>query len=202
MMSPLAATIPAPHGPVRIETSRLLLASWREEQVQDFLAIASDPEVMRYIGTGRTWDEAQARAFIERQIAEEAAHGFCLWGLIERDGGRLVGQCGLKRVGDTGEIEIGWWLARDRWGQGLATEAARGVIAFAFEQLRLPRLVSIVQPANAGSIDVMRRLGLSFERRARHGDLGLKHPEIEVLIYALENPGARDRGATGRSSDG
>lgn len=189
MSSPRTTPVPAPHGLVRIETPRLLLASWREEQVHDFLAIASDPEVMRHIGPGRPWSEVQARAFVERQIAAEAAHGFCLWGLIERAGARLVGQCGLQYVGDTGEIEMGWWLAQDRWGQGLATEAARGVIAFAFERLRLPRLVSIVQPANAGSIAVMRRLGMAFERRARHGDLGLKHPEIEVSIYALENPG-------------
>jgi RimJ/RimL family protein N-acetyltransferase len=188
MTEPRAASAPAPHGTVRIETPRLLLTSWREEQVQDFLAIASDPEVMRYIGPGRSWSEEQARAFVERQIAGEAAHGFCLWALIERAGGRLIGQCGLKHVGDTGEIEIGWWLARDRWGQGLATEAARAVVAFAFERLRLPRLISIVQPANTGSIDVMRRLGLRFERSARHGDLGLTNPEIEISIYTLDNP--------------
>jgi RimJ/RimL family protein N-acetyltransferase len=103
---------------MRMETPRLLLASWREEQVQDFLAIASDPEVMRYIGLGRPWAEEQARAFVERQIADEAAHGFCLWGLVERATGRLVGHSGLKRAGDTGLIEVGWWLARDRWGQG------------------------------------------------------------------------------------
>ncbi|HWO24538.1 MAG TPA: GNAT family N-acetyltransferase [Kofleriaceae bacterium] len=184
---------PAPHGTVRIETPRLLLASWREEQVQDFLAIASDPEVMRYIGSGRPWGEEQARAFVERQIAAEAAHGFCLWGLIERAAGRLIGQCGLQRAGDTGETEIGWWLARDRWGQGLATEAARAVVAFAFEELRLPRLISIAQPANTGSIDVMRRLGMRFERSARHGDLGLKNPEIEISIYALESGSGRSR---------
>jgi RimJ/RimL family protein N-acetyltransferase len=171
---------------VRLETPRLLLASWREEQVPDFLAIASDPEVMRHIGPGQPWGEEQARAFVQRQITREAAHGFCLWGLIERANGRLIGHCGLQRAGDTDELEIGWWVARDRWGQGLATEAARAVVAFAFERLRLPRLISIAQPANTGSIGVMRRLGMHFERSARHGDLGLKNPEIEIVIYALE----------------
>jgi RimJ/RimL family protein N-acetyltransferase len=188
-MTGLAATrAPTSHGPVRLETPRLFLASWREEQTHDFLAIASDPEVMRYIGLGRPWREEQARTFVKRQITEEVAHGFCLWGLVERASARLVGHCGLKRVGDTGEIEVGWWLARDRWGQGLATEAARRVIAFAFEELRLPRLISIVQPANAASVAVMQRFGMHLERRACHGDLGLKNPEIEVLIYALANP--------------
>jgi RimJ/RimL family protein N-acetyltransferase len=175
---------------VRLETPRLLLASWRAEQVPDFLAITSDPEVMRHIGVGRAWGEDQTRAFIERQIAGEAAQGFCLWSLVERASSRLVGHCGLQRAGDTGEIEIGWWLARDRWGQGLATEAARSVVAFAFDRLRLARLISIAQPANTGSIAVMRRLGMIFERRARQGDLGLKNPEIEVLVYSLDNSGA------------
>jgi RimJ/RimL family protein N-acetyltransferase len=173
---------------VQLETSRLRLASWRPEQVPDFLAIASDPEVMRHIGLGRPWGEEQARAFVERQIVAEAAHGFCLWGLVERATRYLVGQCGLQRVGDTNEIEIGWWLARDSWGRGLATEAARPVVAFAFERLQLPRLISIVQPANTASIAVMERLGMRFERRARHGDLGLKNPEIEVSIYSLARP--------------
>jgi RimJ/RimL family protein N-acetyltransferase len=67
-------------------------------------------------------------------------------------------------------------------------EAARRVIGFAFEELQLPRLISIVQPLNTASIAVMSRLGMHLERRACQGDLGLKNPEIEVLIYALENP--------------
>lgn len=184
MTAHAAPTAPAPHGPVRLETPRLRLASWREEQVPDFLAIASDPEVMRHIGPGRPWTEEQARAFVRRQIAGEPANGFCLWGLLERATGHLIGHCGLQRVGNTSEIEIGWWLARDRWGQGLGTEAARRVVAFAFEELRLPRLVSIVQPANTASIAVMNRLGMRLERRARQGDLGLASPDLEVLIYA------------------
>jgi RimJ/RimL family protein N-acetyltransferase len=175
---------------VHLETPRLHLASWRAEQVPDFLAIASDPEVMRHIGPGQPWDEAKARGFVERQIAAEAAHGFCLWALVERATRYLVGQCGLQRLGDTGEIEIGWWLARASWGRGLATEAARPVVAFAFERLQVPRLVSIVQPANTASIAVMERLGMRFERRARQGDLGLANPEIEVFIYSLARPRA------------
>ena len=104
MTSSPVSPAPAPHGPARLETPRLLLASWRVEQVPDFLAITSDPEVMRHIGVGRAWGEDQTRAFIERQIAGEAAHGFCLWSLIERASGRLVGHCGLQRAGDTNEI--------------------------------------------------------------------------------------------------
>jgi RimJ/RimL family protein N-acetyltransferase len=125
-------------------------------------------------------------------MTDEPANGFCLWSVVERGSRLLIGHCGLQRLGQTGEIEIGWWLARDRWGQGLATEAARRVLAFAWEEVHLPRIVSIVQPANTASIGVMKRIGMQFERRARHGDFGLFDADIEILVYALANPARSD----------
>jgi ribosomal-protein-alanine N-acetyltransferase len=155
------------------------------------LAITSDPEVMRYIGAGRPFDEEQTLAFIERQIKHEAEHGYCLWSLVERDTGQLVGQSGIKHMGDTGLIEIGWWIRRSHWGRKLATEAARRVVRFAFDEAHLERIIAIAQPTNVASIAIMRKLGMRFDRNARHGDLGLKNPDIPIVIYSLSSADAK-----------
>jgi RimJ/RimL family protein N-acetyltransferase len=129
----------------------------------EFRAIAADPEVMRYIGDGAPWPEERARRFVERQIELFTERAFCLWKLVPKPGGSLIGFCGLQPLPELKEIEIGWWLARARWGRGLATEAARVALRDGFERVGLRRIVSIAQPANTASIGIMRKLGMHFE---------------------------------------
>jgi RimJ/RimL family protein N-acetyltransferase len=129
-----------------------------------FRAIAADPEVIRYIGDGTPWPEERSRQFVERQIALFRERAFCLWKLSPKQGGGLIGFCGLQPLPDTGEIEIGWWLALAWWGRGLATEAARVALRDGFERAGFERIVAIAQPANTASIGIMRKLGMRFER--------------------------------------
>jgi RimJ/RimL family protein N-acetyltransferase len=154
------------------------LSNWGPDDWPAFHAIASDPEVMRYIATGMPWPEQQSREFVERQMTLYGARKFCLWKLTPRDGGPLIGFCGLQPLPETTEIEIGWWLARTHWGRGLATEAARMALRDGFERLRLTRIVSIAQPANTASVHIMRKLGMRYEgmREARG---------IPVALYAI-----------------
>ena len=170
-----------------METERLLIEEWRPEDWLRFRPIATDPAVMRYISTGQPWPDERIQQFVAKQINQAQTDGFCLWKLVEKSTQRLVGQCGLQPLGQTGEIEIGWWLARDYWGRGLATEAARRVLQYAFETLHLKRIIAIAQPANQASIKVMQKLGMSFERATSHEELGLANPEIEIVLYSIEN---------------
>ena len=97
---------------------------------------------------------------MERQISLFNERGFCLWKLIPKEGGGLIGFCGLQPLPEMGEeIEIGWWLARAWWGRGLATEAARVALRDGFARVGLPRIVAIAQPANTASIGIMRKAG-------------------------------------------
>jgi RimJ/RimL family protein N-acetyltransferase len=134
---------------------------------------------MRYIGDGKPWPEERARQFVERQRALDGDRGFCLWKLLPREGGGLVGFCGLQPLPETEpeQIEIGWWLARAFWGRGLATEAARMALRDGFERVGLRRIVAIAQPANTASIGIMRKLGMRFERLAESRG-------AEVALYA------------------
>jgi ribosomal-protein-alanine N-acetyltransferase len=161
-----------------LETKRLRMSPWQAEDWREFHEIATDPQVMRYIHDGTPWQETRSREFVERQMALFAARQFCLWKLAPRQDGPLIGFCGLQPLPETSEIEIGWWLARDQWGRGLATEAAREALRDGFERVGLERIVAIAQPANGASVHIMQKLGMQFERMTEARG-------IPVVLYAL-----------------
>lgn len=135
---------------------------------------------MRYIGEGTPWAEERSRQFVERQIELYCERGFCLWKLVPKEGGGLIGFTGLQPFAGTPDIEIGWWLARAWWGRGLATEAAREALHDGFARAGLRRIVAIAQPANAASLGIMRKLGMRYERM-------IEPRGIAAALYSVEN---------------
>ncbi len=169
-----------------VESPRLLLRAWEPDDFEPFAAVASDPEVMRYIGKGECWSEPEIRGFIARQSRNIETTGFGLGPLVCRSDGSVVGQAGLQILGTTPDVEIGWWLARKHWGAGLATEMGHALLRFAFEEALLPRVVAVANPANRASVRVIENLKMQFQRRTTGRELGLRNAEVEVLLYQLD----------------
>ena len=94
---------------------------------------------------------------------------------------RMIGFCGLQPLDGTTEVEIGWWLALNSWGQGLATEAARRALQDGFERAGLARIVAVALAANRASIHVMEKLGMKYER-------DMVHRGFEVVLHAVNRP--------------
>jgi RimJ/RimL family protein N-acetyltransferase len=160
---------------VRLETERLIL---RLPELGDAAAAAehlTDPEAMRFIGIGgRTVAPEDCAGVVRRWIDRWEANGFGQFALERRGDGRFLGRAGLLvwdaagadgweqsdllRAADP-RIELGWTLAREHWGRGYATEAALAVRDWAYGELGLERLISIIHPDNAASQAVARRLG-------------------------------------------
>ena len=150
-----------------LTTDRLLLRRWRDSDREPFAALNADPVVMRYFPSTRT--RAESDAMVDRLDAAIESDGFGLWAVERRDTGAFVGFVGLSRpsfdpVLDQ-QVEIGWRLARDAWGRGFATEAAREVVRFAFDPAGadLPALISFTAAINEPSRRVMRRLGMTHD---------------------------------------
>jgi ribosomal-protein-alanine N-acetyltransferase len=161
------------------------LLPWSGEHWMSLRPLARDPEVMRYISGGDLWPDERVREFAERQIKCFAERKFCFWRLVHKESGEMIGFCGLQPLDDTPETEIGWWLARDRWNQGLATEAARETLRDGFERVGLKKIVSVAMPENLTSIHIMEKLGMHFERKTtRRG--------FAVAVYAVEKNNAED----------
>lgn len=147
----------------------MIFRDWKIADVPAFHAICSAPAVMQFVGDGTPWSRDRAEQFITRVIEMTRKLGFCQWPVIEKSRLVLIGFCGLVPADDG--AEIGWRLAQECWGQGLATEAARAVIDHGFKTLDFPRIFATVQAANVASIRVAEKLGMTlasrFERNGR-----------------------------------
>ena len=151
-----------------------------ENDLDEAMLIYGDEPTMRAMGGPWTRDRVQAfiAMMLERQNNDESA----LWPAILKMDATLVGVCGLIPLERTGEIEIGWHFARRVWGQNLAYEAAVAVLKYGFEQMKLERIVCVINPENRRSIALANRLGFRFERIARH----YRH---DLMRYALRCDG-------------
>lgn len=168
-----------------LETQRLLIEDWQQEDWQAFRYIASNPEVMRFIGDGQIWDDERIQQWVRRQIDNRAELGFAFWKLVDKTTGRLIGHCGMQYLANTGDIEIGWWLAQDCWGRGLATEAARRVLRYGFDTFHFKRIIAIGHPENTASINIMMKLGMKFEKFTDGKELGLIVQDVPIALYSI-----------------
>jgi RimJ/RimL family protein N-acetyltransferase len=156
-------------GTHELLTPRLRLRAWLTTDEAPMRAINTDPEVTRFLN--RPVDSAAVDAFFAGVIEHWATHGFGLFAVESREpaiAGRLLGFAGLGYPTFLPELasrpELGWRLARDAWGRGLATEAALAARDDAFSRLRLPELISIIDPENTRSRRVAVKIGMTIER--------------------------------------
>jgi RimJ/RimL family protein N-acetyltransferase len=150
---PALATPVLPHL-----TKRLRIRALREDDLDAVWQLYSDPRVAQFIGT-HSRDEVGVE--LRLQIAHQAAHGWSLWALEDRDTGRFAGDCGLQPLELRGpEIELSYDLHPDLWGRGIATEAARAVVGLAFGELAIDRVVAVVKPSHTASRRVLEKAGL------------------------------------------
>jgi RimJ/RimL family protein N-acetyltransferase len=172
-----------------IRTDRLLLRPWRESDLAPFAALNADPAVMEFMA--RPLDRAESDAFFARIMAHFDRHGFGFWAVEAPGAAGFVGLVGLAipafEAHFTPCVEVGWRLARDYWGNGYATEAARASLRYGFEQLGLREIVAFTVPANARSRAVMERAGMS--RKAEddfdHPALPEGHPLRRHVLYRI-----------------
>ncbi|MBI2526970.1 MAG: GNAT family N-acetyltransferase [Candidatus Rokubacteria bacterium] len=166
-------------------TRRLRLRPFTAEDAEAHARLYADPEVTRYLGgasaIAQTPGERSART-LEAFVRHWAEHGFGVWAVLERESGRLIGQCGLKYLPvapvTAPEVEILYALERRCWGRGLATEAAGAALRHGFVTLRLPRIVAVTRPQHRASLGVMGKLGMSC-----HGSVEVCG--IRAVLYAL-----------------
>ena len=146
-----------------LETARLLLRPLTQKDEADLAAVIGDAETMRWYPRPYSGDEV--RVWIERQVARYP-EGNGLLGMVEKETGRLIGDCGAvwQEVEGRMELEIGYHVHRERWNRGLATEAAKAVMDDAFRRFDVERVVSMIRPENAASRRVAEKNGLKVDR--------------------------------------
>ena len=174
---------------VRIETNRLILRDWREDDWPRFFAGTNTPSVMRWLGGLLDNDGmAATRARVEGCAA---ANGFCFW-VVERKGdGEILGFCGLKRADApgssvTGAMEIGWRLREDAWGQGYAKEAATAALGAAFQRFGADEVIALTVPGNSPSWGMMTRLGMQRREELDYIDTRFGEELNPSIVYSTD----------------
>jgi RimJ/RimL family protein N-acetyltransferase len=163
---------------VSLDTDRLLLRAPVAEDADALAPMYADPEVMRYVGDGRTLTRAETERSVRRMIERWEADGFGLFTTVRKEDGAVIGRVGLlvwntetweptTRAAHTNgptEVEVGYTLGRDFWGQGFATEAAGAARDYALGELGAKRLIALIIHGNTASENVAHKLGLEYER--------------------------------------
>jgi len=167
--------------PIILETQRLLFRHQVLEDLDDLWSLYCDPEITKYIPDApRSREEAQ-------EELEWHMHGhpkypeLGLWATIHKETGKFIGRCGLLpwEIDDQHEVEVAYTIAREYWGQGLGTEAARAILQYGFQKLKLSRLVCLIESENTASKNVAEKMGMTFEKEGADVELG------PFLIYAV-----------------
>jgi len=180
---------------MEIETARLMLRQFREDDLDAWSSICSEPEVMRYASmAGVPLTREQSGKWLHSMQDHWQALGYGMWAVDEKSTGRLIGRVGLQYPPGFPGTEVAWMLGTAYWGRGFAAEGASASIEHGFSLVGLDRLISLIFPENARSIRLAERLGERFE-----SDFHLAGHRL--LVYSIGREGWR-AGRTGSSTRG
>ncbi len=168
-----------------ISTERLDLREMTLDDYADIADILQDKQAM--YAYEHAFSDEEVRGWLDRQLQRYREHGFGLWAVIERGSGELVGQCGLtmQETGAGQEVEIGYLFKRKHWHKGFATEAAAGCMDYAFNMLKLYRVVCIIRDNNGPSRRVAERLEMRINGQFVKHYYNMDMPHV---IYYKRNP--------------
>lgn len=173
-----------------IKTDRLILRSWKEEDLELFAKLNNDPRVMEYFPALKTQAESDASAQRMSNRIEQCGWGF--WAVSLLQTGEFIGFIGLEEVdfqaAFTPAVEIGWRLAYEYWGKGYATEGALASLKYGFEILGLQKIVSFTAVQNFRSRAVMERIGMHHDPKDDfdHPKIPQGHPIRRHILYKLK----------------
>ncbi len=168
-----------------IETPRLLLRIFRDEDREPFAQLNADPHVMRYFPATLTREGSDQ--LVDKIHTHYRTHGFTLYAAERRDTSEFIGFIGLAVVSFEAHftpcVEIGWRLAAAHHNHGFATEGAQAVLDYGFQHLGLKEIVAFTVPANRPSRRVMEKIGMHYDSEFDHPNLPEAHPLRRHVLY-------------------
>jgi ribosomal-protein-alanine N-acetyltransferase len=149
---------------MKLETTHFFIRSLKAEDVPTLAKLWTNPDVTRFMGGPRNYEEVYGHLSEDARLVPPPK--FDLWVVIEKASGNIVGHCGIldKDIDNTEEFELVYVIDKPSWGKGYATEVASAIQHFAFHELGLKRIVSLIDPANQASARVAVKVGLKFEK--------------------------------------
>lgn len=147
---------------IEVDTVRLRLRRWTDEDLPGLRAMLTDWEVMQLQPDGAIAEDAAEALSIQRYAYGWARNGFGMWAVELKETGRFIGSLGLQFPGHWPDPEVSWMIDKTCWGRGLATEGAAAALELGFVHRGLPRILSFCMPGNDASERVMQKLGMTL----------------------------------------
>lgn len=164
------------------ETARLLIRKFDKNDIDAVFAMRKDEDIMRFIRQPQT-NRSEAENWVELISSRWRDEKIGFSALIEKTSNRFIGWCGLWRLKETNEIEVGYAIIKEFWGKGYAVEASEAFLEYGFETLNLEKIVAVANPENRNSWRVMEKLGMTRDGIGRYYDNNLVHYTIKRDDY-------------------
>ena len=169
-----------------LETNRLILRRFVIDDLDKLFALYSDTEIRKYFPDG-VKNYKDTKDELEWYLNGHPEHPeLGLWATVHKETGKFMGRCGLLpwEIDSKLEIEVAYLLDENFWHQGLATEAATGILTYAFDNLNLSRIICLMHPDNIASQKVAKRIGMTFEGKVD----GIAGDDCPTLIFSINKP--------------
>ena len=151
-----------------ITSERLLFRPYNNDDFEFLMSLLSDPEVVRFIGKGKTRDENSGKDFLNWIYSTyEFGEDMGLMVLVNKEDNTLIGHAGIvpQMIDGNEELEIGYWICRKHWGKGYATESAKVLLEYGNKQLNKQRFIALIQPDNLASKKVANKIGMELDKK-------------------------------------
>lgn len=153
-----------------IETKRLLLREFRDQDLNRCVEMCSKKLFMQYLGDGKILSREETWKSMSSILGHWHLRGYGIWAVEIKSNNSLIGHAGLLNPEGWPGIEVCWALSPEYWGNGYATEAAKEIISWAFSNLKTDSLISLIYPNNSASIKVSNRIGQKFQKEIQFFD--------------------------------
>ncbi|MBN9542308.1 MAG: GNAT family N-acetyltransferase [Alphaproteobacteria bacterium] len=173
-----------------IQTDRLILRKWKDEDIKPFALMNQDPKVIEFLRG--SMNEEEAKKFLEVHNNAINSRGYSLFAAELKETNELIGFIGLSqpifKATFTPCVEIAWRLGSQFWGKGYASEGAKACLEFGFNQLNLKEIVAFTVPDNINSRKVMERIGMVYDAAAdfNHPLLPIDHKLSKHVLYRIK----------------
>lgn len=167
----------------KIETERLILRIYKPEELERVYDLCSDKDITRYFPPEYSVKKDDVLTSLPRRKERWQTQGFGQFGVFDKTEENLLGYCGLQFLDKTELVEIYYGFFREFWGKGFATEAAKAVLRFGFEQIKLPKIVGVTHPDNFDSQKVLKKVGLNGGGNARFYNMEVVYFELAAKKF-------------------
>jgi len=175
--------------PIQIKTERLTLRPWKRKDRSALNQMCRDPEMMQYVTGGSAMSNGQIRDFLKRQKRHLRNHQVCFFAMEHTETKQIVGLAGMQPLDPVdentpGDFELGWWVWKEHWRNGYATEAGLALLDYARGPLSLKKVAAVITPANSASIGVAEKLGMTLECQKPANQTINTRPDWMIAYYS------------------